>query len=835
MARVHVSRLHHLLLLVCALPFIYDGLGCEFDQSVSIPLDPVPEAEDDNNAYVCACDCETGSRFGSFAIAAGNDDAEEFVSNGDMLLDGIDLDFQSTDSRIVGLRFAGLGIPQGATVLNARLQFSAIDDSSGSVSVIILAEKTGSAAPFANVDDDLSDRFTSATNATSLWPIPSWTAGDSGAAQLSPNLAGVLNEVIGEPDWSGASPLVLLIDVVSGSGMFEAYSFEEDANLAAELLIEWQDDSVVSYQLTTCMPPDLNPNVDGSGVPDKSDLAADCRGRVEDTLSDIAGTCGYAGRCDCDIVNLPNVPDESDFSYFAEECNDECVEVLLDSADRNGDGNPDCSNFDPVGGLAEANATADSGPVCLAQGGQVAALVGLSQGIYGNENQCEVEGEALLLIGDDVNKRPDVGGLIRFSGELCSRGEVCDVGISYLLGLSNVEISVKWASNPVFRDLGAAGGSEKLQLFGDSGIGIVAPDDSLTSIRGRRGSNDNAWLGSNSEGLVFTVIPDFDPPICEFDGSLASTVETEDPDVEGSEPFDFSVDVHGVLVNQPPNAVACVSQTVECTSPAGARFALDASESSDPDSDIAVMSWRRGSRTGDEVGYANQIQLALSLGETETFVIRAVDSFGQADEDATTVSVVDTVAPAVTCPAPIELECTSPAGATAEFESSASDVCDASVSPSCDPASGSTFPLGSTEVTCSAEDDSGNEGSCDFDVSVVDAVPPVIDSLSASPDTLWVANHKMVSVSVGVVVQDVCDAMPACRIVAVSSNEMANGKGDGSTSTDIDVTGDLSVDLRAERAGQGSGRVYTIQVECSDASGNTASAETEVRVAHDQR
>jgi hypothetical protein len=43
----------------------------------------------------------------------------------------------------------------------------------------------------------------------------------------------------------------------------------------------------------------------------------------------------------------------------------------------------------------------------------------------------------------------------------------------------------------------------------------------------------------------------------------------------------------------------------------------------------------------------------------------------------------------------------------------------------------------------------------------------------------------------------------------------------------------LSVDLRAERAGTGPGRVYTITVQCVDDSGNTATAVAQVTVAHD--
>ena len=48
------------------------------------------------------------------------------------------------------------------------------------------------------------------------------------------------------------------------------------------------------------------------------------------------------------------------------------------------------------------------------------------------------------------------------------------------------------------------------------------------------------------------------------------------------------------------------------------------------------------------------------------------------------------------------------------------------------------------------------------------------------------------------------------------------------------ITGDLTVDLRSERAGPGDGREYSVDVECSDDSGNTAPGSVIVTVPHDQ-
>src|SRR5207247_6315925 len=81
-----------------------------------------------------------------------------------------------------------------------------------------------------------------------------------------------------------------------------------------------------------------------------------------------------------------------------------------------------------------------------------------------------------------------------------------------------------------------------------------------------------------------------------------------------------------------------------------------------------------------------------------------------ADDNTTTctftVTVVDTTGPSVTCPGNVgPLQCTGTGGAVATYTTpGATDTCDASPTVSCSPASGSTFALGVTTVTCTARD-----------------------------------------------------------------------------------------------------------------------------------
>ena len=110
----------------------------------------------------------------------------------------------------------------------------------------------------------------------------------------------------------------------------------------------------------------------------------------------------------------------------------------------------------------------------------------------------------------------------------------------------------------------------------------------------------------------------------------------------------------------------------------------------------------------------------------------------------------------------------------------------------------------------------------------------MISAVLASPSVLWPPNHKMAPVTVTASASDLCSAAPVCKITAVSSNEPINGTGDGDTALDWQITGNLTANLRAERSGSGSGRVYTITVACTDASGNSSAKTTTVTVPHDQ-
>jgi hypothetical protein len=266
-----------------------------------------------------------------------------------------------------------------------------------------------------------------------------------------------------------------------------------------------------------------------------------------------------------------------------------------------------------------------------------------------------------------------------------------------------------------------------------------------------------------------------------------------------------------------PTLVVPANQVVEATSAAGAvaNFAASATDA------VGVTSLTTSAASGS----------TFPIGTT-TVTVTARDAAGNISSGSFTVTVRDTIAPTLTAPANQVLEATSAAGAVATFTPTALDAVGVT-SLTTSVASGSTFPIGTTTVTVTARDAAGNSTSRTFTVTVRDTTAPRITSLTASPAVLWPANHKMVNVTVTAVASDAV-GVTSLKIVNVTSSEPDDGCGDGDTPVDIQVTGNLTLKLRAERDGRRSGRTYTITVEARDAAGNTTRSTVTVSVPKSQ-
>jgi hypothetical protein len=125
-------------------------------------------------------------------------------------------------------------------------------------------------------------------------------------------------------------------------------------------------------------------------------------------------------------------------------------------------------------------------------------------------------------------------------------------------------------------------------------------------------------------------------------------------------------------------------------------------------------------------------------------------------------------------------------------------------------------------------------------VNVVDTSAPM---LTLKPNLeLWPPNHKYQTVTMSQMVASVSDGcntglnISSVVIEKVTSDEPDDSSGDGKTVNDIMIAADCrSVQLRAERAGGGNGRVYVVTLRVRDASGNTTRKGFKVSVPHDQK
>ena len=110
---------------------------------------------------------------------------------------------------------------------------------------------------------------------------------------------------------------------------------------------------------------------------------------------------------------------------------------------------------------------------------------------------------------------------------------------------------------------------------------------------------------------------------------------------------------------------------------------------------------------------------------TTTVTWTVTDASGNSSTCTVDVTVEDNEDPVVTCPANITND-NDPGqcGAIVEFTPTATDNCGVTISSV--PASGSFFVVGTTEVTVTATDESGNSDVCTFDVTINDVESPII-------------------------------------------------------------------------------------------------------------
>jgi DNA/RNA endonuclease YhcR with UshA esterase domain/endonuclease YncB( thermonuclease family) len=214
-----------------------------------------------------------------------------------------------------------------------------------------------------------------------------------------------------------------------------------------------------------------------------------------------------------------------------------------------------------------------------------------------------------------------------------------------------------------------------------------------------------------------------------------------------------------------------------------------------------------------------------TFSENGSFTFEFIDAAGNKGTAIATVANIDKVAPT----------------ATVAYSTTASTNQDVTATITPSEAVTLTNNDGSTSYTFSENgsftfefiDAAGNKGNVTATVNNIDKIAPTL-MLSVDKPVIEVNNHKMVPINVTILADGTGTDIASVVLTSITSNEPDNGLGDGDTVNDIQDaaigTYDTSFSLRAERSGNGSGRIYTFTYIATDLAGNTTTTSTQVVV-----
>lgn len=170
---------------------VVDAAGATAAASIEIPVQPI-----------------------SAAVESGDDDVEQ-AAGGTVSMGGAALNLGGSTqigTPRVGLRFAKVPVPPGATVTAAWIQFRAAGSQAGPATLRISVEASDASRAFTTSSGPATRALTSLGVP---WSPGAWVAGSAGAEQRTPNLAGLIQTVVSRPGWTAGGPITF---VVTGTG-----------------------------------------------------------------------------------------------------------------------------------------------------------------------------------------------------------------------------------------------------------------------------------------------------------------------------------------------------------------------------------------------------------------------------------------------------------------------------------------------------------------------------------------------------------------------------------------------------------------------------------------
>lgn len=314
---------------------------------------------------------------------------------------------------------------------------------------------------------------------------------------------------------------------------------------------------------------------------------------------------------------------------------------------------------------------------------------------YGHGSEMVVDGAVVSTRWYDIYA----------GGNLDNTGEILDATVTLAPGVHTVEV---YGSEPCCDGAWAA----RYQLVGApswTALQTSPPQVAVTGLGSGSlefGSADPACLATDAfDGTVTlpaSLGPITGPDAANGVGSRTATCSyTDSRGLSGTANTTYTI----VDTTAPTLAGVPADQTAEATGPTGATVTYTAPTATDTvDGSLPVTCTPASGST-------------FGLGST-TVTCSATDNSANTATKTFSVNVVDTTAPAITVPGNLTATATSAAGAPVQFTATAADLVDGTVPVTCDHASGDTFALGATTVTCTATDAHQNTSTKSFTVTV---------------------------------------------------------------------------------------------------------------------
>ena len=364
---------------------------------------------------------------------------------------------------------------------------------------------------------------------------------------------------------------------------------------------------------------------------------------------------------------------------------------------NNADCNDDDSNINPDASEIYFNDTDDD---CNAE------TVDFNSGIF--ETYVQINDQFYDLDGNVNSINPDLEGanLGDFS---CKTGLNLEGGqnkiFKCLFGAGDVingktyyRIYLQGETAPAFTELGLGFGS-------DDGVSSVN-DECVNQTWETSGQNINLLSSLTQSGTyVLEVYNTADYTFNTGSGTHFSN--------NGGNNFKASF----TYTDNPPVAIAAPFTVQLDASGNGSIIAEDIDNNSTDDCGIASL---------EVIG---QTSFDCDDVDTDIFVtLRVTDNNGvSTDSDPVRITVEDNIPPTIECPEGISgVVATSAAGAIVSWNVPVGiDNCSVTTTLTSDLDSGSTFPIGTTAVTYTATDASGNQATCSFNVEVIGVAPSI--------------------------------------------------------------------------------------------------------------